>query len=234
MVVVGAATGWFIRKQRERSLRLLFDLGVFCVGPLAMVTYALRAPDPLHQSPLAVITCFMAIVGFSSWNFVAFRSACIAGLVLLLLLISQGLLRDLPSDGCLTCGKFQRVMNAWTAECDGLIPPGTRSIFVGETTNRVGPEEIEILYVPRPDIRPATKYISVEDTMGFNCSYRSRIVTELMRAPRPMIAFMHLNPAEPDLPGCGQFQTYLETAPSRDLGTCKFRNLKIRARLYMK
>jgi hypothetical protein len=238
LALAGVITVLRSRKHIGVASLSFFELGVLCAGPVALVPYAFGRADAWHFYPLTFVTCAAAIVAMFLSDSRFFRVACAVSLVLLLAPVSQGLaaIGRRSSDG-LSCGHFQRELDATTAQCTGLIPPGMRSIFVGQASYRRYILNWPILYLARTDLRPATRFITDEPGLQNSCAYGSRIAADLMMAPRPMVAFLDTVPmAEPNLTktmeSCGWIERILQEAPSRDLGMCQFSGHVIRARLY--
>jgi hypothetical protein len=240
LVVAGVITMLRSRKHIGVTSLSFFELGVLCAGPVALVPYAFGRADAWHFYPLTFVTCAAAMVAMFLSESRLFRVACAVGLVLSMLPVLQKLkaIGGQFSDGLSRCGHFERELDAKTAECTGLIPPGTRSIFVGQASYRRFILNWPILYLARADLRPATRFISDEPGVQNSCAYGSRIAADLMMAPRPMVAFLDMDPMGPEpnltmtMQSCGWIERTLQEAPGRDLGTCQFIGHSIRARLY--
>ena len=81
----------------------------------------------------------------------------------------------------------------------------------------------------RPDLRPATPFISDEPGVQNSCTLGSRIATDLIRAPRPLILVLDTQPYSPEpnltrtMTSCGKIEAAIAAMPAVVLGTCQVR-----------
>ncbi len=238
LILAGALASWRNRRKVGKGLTRLIELGVLCAGPISILPYAFGRADSSHFLPLTLITGAAMIVAILLWNGRENRVACLLGLLILALPLTGPLVETIRSLGIPICGQFQRVLEGTTADCTRLIPPGTRSLFVGQVSYQRFIVNWPILYLARADLPPATPFISDEPGVQNTCAYGAQIAANLAKAPRPTVAFLDTEPMDPEpnltrtMQNCGRIEDALRSFPARELGLCRFRGRPIRAVLY--
>src|SRR5262249_29828438 len=84
-----------------------------------------------------------------------------------------------------------------------------------------------ILYLMRPDLRPATPFISDNLGVQSSCALGSRVATDLILAPRPLVIVLDTEPwstesnLSPERTSCGKIEAIMAAMPAVVLGTCR-------------
>jgi hypothetical protein len=240
MVFAGGVTIWSTRQSKNVLARTV-ELGVLLIGPLSVLPYVLGRSDAYHFFPLTVLTFGATSVGILLWPCCISRVGCTIALALLLLPLQQELKPYIrQSLHAPLCGRLQQKLVQSTADCINLIPSGTRSLFVGQASYDRYILNLPILYLARPDLRPATPFISDEPGIQNDCRYGAQIARSLVIAPKPMVAFLSTDPMGPEpnrtrtMRSCGSIERFLASSPNESLGTCRVDNFNVRAIFYFK
>jgi hypothetical protein len=99
-------------------------------------------------------------------------------------------------------------------------------MFLGQTSYDGYPENYPILYLMRPDLRPATRFISDEKGVQSSCALGSRIAADLVRASRPLVVVLDTKPWTTGdnldhKTSCGKIEATIAALPAVTLGTCR-------------
>ena len=196
-------------------------------GPLALLPYSVNRADPVHFLPLTAMLLVSLLAAAAMYGSATSRWLITATLGIVLapsagLLAKQAVLQQVPING----GVFTADLKRLTTECSSLIPTDSQSLFVGQKSYKGYVTNIPLLYVAKPDLRPATRFISDEPGVQNTCRYGSRVASELQRAPRPMAVVLDESPwsLEPNLSAkmasCGRIESELASELPAPLGTC--------------
>ena len=112
------------------------------------------------------------------------------------------------------------------------------SIFVGRKSYEKYLWNNASLYLTRPDLKPASSYITEEPGIQNVCKFQNIIVDELNVSPKPMIVTLELHEEKPEnkattnMKSCGLIERYLEYESYRLIGYCRSDNKDYEIRLY--
>ena len=116
-----------------------------------------------------------------------------------------------------------------TAPCTDLFPPDARSLFLGQVSyDEPFLGAYPVLYLMRPDLRPATPFISDELGVQNSCALGSRIAADLIRTRRPLVVVLNtktfsdpINNPTRNVTSCGKIEAIMASMPAITLGTCR-------------
>ena len=239
LLVAGGKAYWTARQTRSGSAGL-GELFVLSSAPISLLPYAFGRADYNHFLPLMLMLAGALGIAAIIWKETVSRTLCVLGL----LVVAWPLLRPVKNIPLLlaerpVCTKFERVLAQSTDDCISLIPSGTRSLFVGQQSYDRFLVNFPILYLVRPDLRPATRFISDEPGLQTRCDRGEEIAADLARTPRPLILFLDLHQSdEPNLTrnmqSCGRIERTIQSFPTVDLGTCRLHGHTMRVLLHAK
>jgi hypothetical protein len=112
------------------------------------------------------------------------------------------------------------------------------SIFVGRYDYNSFIINTPMLYFLRPELPPATRYISDEPGLQNDCGYGKEIAEELDQAAKPMLALLEILPQNPEpnktttMVFCKKIEDFLASESSRLLGKCESYGTWFDVRIY--
>jgi len=116
-----------------------------------------------------------------------------------------------------------------TAGCTDLFPLDAHSLFLGQVSyDEPFRGTFPVLYLMRPDLRPATPFIFDARAVQNSCTLGSHIAADLIRAPRPLVVVLDtkafsgpINNPTRTMTSCGKIEAVMATMPAVALGTCR-------------
>lgn len=213
----------FVQKRKH-----IIDLFLL-LSPVIFLPYATGRADWPHALPLLSLIVLVYIC--SSLQNVILKTGL--GIVLLLYLVKLLLPNTIEH-----VSAYKEVSQRIQA-CSTLVSQTqAKSIFVGRDQYDHYIFNTAALYLARPDLQPATPYISDEPGLQNSCLYGERIGQQLLGASKPMLSFIEQGeqPAEPNatrnMRSCGKIEEVVHTMPYDLIGTCEAYDQVFDVRLY--
>ena len=220
LIALAALLAYGKALARPRYIHLL-EGGALLIPCVALLPYTFSAANNLvHFLPLSVLVMVMSLIALTLWRSPASRRLLLIALGVVALPILSIALHDAP--GIVPQADIHlRKARELTAGCTDLFPPDARSIFLG-------PGNYPVLYLMRPNLRPATPFINDDLGVQSSCALGSRIATDLMRAPRPLVVVRDTKPWSAENitheTSCGRIEAVMAIMPATSLGTCQLAN----------
>jgi hypothetical protein len=226
LIAVAGLLAWVETRARSGLIYLLE--GVALLAPCAaLLPYTFTRADFFHVLPLTVLVTMMSLVALILWTSRAARWPLLLALALAAMPSLRIAVRYVASTrGTLQADIQLRHSHELTVGCTELFPPDARSLFIGQVSYKRFIANMPIFYLMRPDLRPATPFISDEPGVQNSCDLGSEIAADLIRATRPLVLVLDTEPwdAEPNLTltmtSCGKIEDAMATMPALVLGTC--------------
>jgi hypothetical protein len=228
MALIALAGTWDYAKTRAGSGAIhLFKGGALLVPCVALLPYAFGRADESHLLPLNLLVIVTSMVAFTFWPYRAGRWLLLTAMVMN---VEPSLHTGIPA---VSAGSVRQAdlylerVHRLTASCTDLIPSDARSLYVGQASYERFLVNLPVLYLMRPNLRPATPFISDEPGVQNTCEFGSRIAGDLQRAPRPLVLALDakLWRTEANLTGtmksCGKIEAAIASMPTKVLGTCQ-------------
>lgn len=213
----------FIQKRKH-----IFD-AFLLLSPVIFLPYATGRADWPHALPLLSLIVLVYIC--SSLQNVLLK----IGIGIMLLLYLVKLLLPNTTEHA----SAYQVVNQQIQACASLVSQTqAKSLFVGRDQYDHYIYNTAALYLARPDLQPASPYISDEPGLQNSCLYGERISQQLLHAPKPMLSFIEQGeqPAEPNatrnMRSCGKIEEVVHTMPYVLIGTCEAYDQAFDVRLY--
>ena len=226
LIVAAAWVDWYRTRAKDRFTGWL-KCGALLAPCAALLPFALGRADEPHLAPLTSAVMIASVAAIAVW-----RSRVSRWLSVVAFLLTVGpSLKQLPqvvsAEGIqkpdVNLERFHRL----TEECTGMFPNDARSLFVGQASYERYITNAPILYLMRPELRPATPFISDEPGVQNSCGLGSRIAGDLVRAPRPLVLVLDTELQEPEpnltrtMRSCGKIEAAIAAMPAAELGTCR-------------
>jgi len=214
-LVYVALLGWILCAvlAEKKNIR---DVVVLCI-PFIFLPYATGRADWSHALPLFSSVLFVTLYVKTKQRYIHHVTLGMLVLFFLRILLPQHIWEP----------QAQSNMYTHIAECAQRVQTyNAQSLFVGREQYNRYIINVASLYFTRPDLRPATPYVSDEPGLQSSCIYGERIQQDLVRTPKPMLSFIELGeqPLEPNatqtLRSCGHIERFLSTSPYTSLGQC--------------
>ncbi len=220
---------------RRRSPEL-FPYALALTAPLAVLPYAIGRADWEHALPLALAIMLAITLVSQTWRLQVLR-----WVTLLFVVAPLSSLLTFRSSSALPWqwNKAEKNISVRLGECQTLLSSATaESMFVGRVSYTSFVINTPLLYLARPDLLPATRFISDEPNLQNSCEYGRRIADDLERAPKPMLAILEEKPQKPEanstsfMLSCGSIEAFLAEKPFTTIGTCKAAEKDFTIRIY--
>ena len=225
-LIVVTATWDYVKTKAGGAVYFLKG-GTLLAPCVALIPYAFGRADESHLLPLNVLVILTSLVAFTVWPNRAGRWILAAAI---LLNIEPSLHTGVPkvtADSAKQADIHLERLHRLTSSCTDLIPSDARSLYVGQASYDRFIVNSPILYLMRLDLQPASPFISDEPGIQNTCDFGSRIATDLMRAPRPLVLALDTKPwrAEPNLTksmtNCGAIEAAIAKMPATAIGSCR-------------
>jgi hypothetical protein len=228
ITLIMLAATWDYAKTRPGNGAIYLLKGGALLAPcVALIPYAFGRADEVHLLPLNVLVILTSVVALALWPN---RTGRWLLLIAIVLNVEPSLRTGIPAvtaNSAKQADIHLKRVHRLTASCTSLFPSDARSLYVGQASYDRFILNSPILYLMRPDLRPASPFISDEPGIQNSCEFGSRIAAELIRAPRPLVLALDtkLWPAEPNLTGsmanCGEIEAAIARMPATVAGTCR-------------
>jgi hypothetical protein len=213
----------FIQKRKHISDYFLI------LSPLVFLPYAMGRADWPHALPLLSLVVLVFIYA-QFQNKLMQASIGFVLLVYIVKLLSPNIGEHVSA---------LQVVDQHIQACQSIVKnTQANSIFVGRDHYDHYIYNTAALYLTRPDLQPATPYISDEPGLQNSCIYGERIRQQLLGASKPMFAFIELGdqPAEPNatqyMRSCGSIERAVQEMPHILIGSCEAYDQVFDVRLY--
>ena len=205
----------------------VLEWGALLAPCVALLPYTFTRADFFHFIPLTILLMVMIPAAFALWPL---RSSVVP-LVIALFITSVPCL-DLGLKSVLAYGMPREDLHmaktrADTIGCTHLFPPNARSLFVGQVSYARYLFNFPVVYLMRPDLRPATPFISDEPGIQNSCRFGAVIASDLVRAPRPLVLVLDSEPWSPEanltrtMTSCGKIEGAVASMAPVFLGACQ-------------
>jgi hypothetical protein len=228
MVLIAlAATLDYVKTRSGSGFVYLLKGGALFVLCVALLPFAFGRADYDHLVPLTMLVIVTGMVAFTLWPYRLAR-----WLLLMVLAVNawpwlHTALRTVSTGNMPQSDSHLARVHKLTAGCTDMFPHDARSLFVGQASYNRFIVNSPVFYLMRPDLRPATPFISDEPGVQNSCTLGSRIAADLIHAPRPLVLVLDTNPylQEPNLTrtmtSCGKIEAAIAAMPADVLGTCQ-------------
>ena len=222
-----AASLDYLKTRAGSAFVYLLKCGALLAPCIALLPYAFGRADDYHMLPLTMLVVVIGMAAFALWPYRVSR-----WLLLLVLLLNaksylHQTLRMASTAGMPQPDPQLQQLHKLTAGCTHLFPADARSLFVGQASYRRFIRNSPVFYLLRPDLRPATPFISDEPGVQNSCTLGSRIAADLLRAPRPLVLVLDTEPSAPEpnltrtMTSCGKIEAAIASMPAVELGACQ-------------
>jgi glycosyltransferase involved in cell wall biosynthesis len=216
------------RVKTRAGLVYFLEGGTLLVPCVALLPYTFTRANFFHFLPLSVLLIVTCLTAFTLWRSPAARWALLIALGITATPTLSIALHYVVSTGVVPQADIHlQKTRELTAGCTDLFPTDARSLFVGQVSYERFLANLPVLYLSRPDLRPATPFISDEPGVQNSCALGSRIAADLTRARRPLVVVLDTKPWNPEdnltrvMTSCGKIEAAIATLPAVELGTCR-------------
>jgi hypothetical protein len=224
-----AASLDYVKSRPGFRLAYLLKGGALLAPCVILLPYTFTRADGSHFVPFSMLVMVTSMAAFTIWRHRAARSVLLIVLVMTAVPYLYAALRGVFEGSVQKVDIHLQRVHKLTAECSSIFPRDARSLFVGQISYNRFIINSPIFYLIRPDLRPATPFISDEPGVQNSCTLGSRIATDLIRAPRPLILVLDTQPYSPEpnltrtMTSCGKIEAAIAAMPAVVLGTCQVR-----------
>lgn len=217
----------YLKSREGRGLEVLLK-GLVLIAPcVALMPYAFGRADEVHLLPL---TTLVIVTSLTAIAILPSRAARWLLLTAIVINVDPSLHTGIPT---ISAGSVERAdlhlerLHKLTAECTGMFPRDARSLYVGQASYERFLMNTPVLYLMRPDLRPATPFISDEPGLQNSCIFGSRIAEDLARVPRPLVLVLDTDPGQMEsnltstMTSCGKIEAAIASMHAMELGTCQ-------------
>jgi hypothetical protein len=194
--------------------------------PATFFPYAVGRADPVHAIPLLLAVSYVTLILIQRYRMPLQR----IGYVLILLSLFPFLRYLTPSSFLPQIGLVEKDFLQEHLDCRVAIQDiKAKSLFIGRTQYDRYIYNNASLYMLRPDLIPATRFISDEPGLQNSCHFGEQILVELQQSSKPMLALLDISAAPNEasernksatMKSCGQIEYFLSTQPSIYQGFC--------------
>jgi hypothetical protein len=217
-----------VKARAKPGLVYLLEGGALLAPCVALLPYTFSSDDLPHFLPLSVLVIVTSLTALTLWPSLAARWLLLIAMgVVAKPTLSIALQRVVLSGVVPQADIHLQKTRELTAGCTDLFPLGARSLFLGQVSYNGHPGNYPILYLMRPDLRPATPFISDNLGVQSSCTFGSRIASDLILAPRPLVIVLDTKPwstesnLTPERTSCGKIEAIMATMPAVELGSCQ-------------
>lgn len=217
-----------VKTRAKPRFVYLLEGGALLAPCVALLPYTFSSDDLPHFLPLSVLVIVTSLTALTLWPPMAPRWLLLIALgIAAEPTLSIALHKVVLSGGVPPADIHLQKTRELTAGCTDLFPLDARSLFLGQTSYNGLPGNYPVLYLMRPDLRPATPFISDNVGVQNSCALGSHIASDLVLAPRPLVLVIDTKPwgteniLAPERTSCGKIEAVMAAMPAVALGTCR-------------
>lgn len=228
MLIALAALLACVNSRARHKFVYLLEGGALLFPCIALLPYAFGSDNFSHFLPLSVLVIMSSLIALTLWPPRAPQWLLVAALGLAASpTLSLAFQRLVHIGGIPQADVHLEETRRATSACTDLFPPDAVSLFLGQISYDGFPSNYPVLYLMRPDLRPATPFISDERGVQSSCAFGSRIAADLKQAPRPLVIVLDTTPwnrkkyLTRGRHSCGKIEAVLATMSGITLGACR-------------
>ena len=201
--------------------------GVLIAPCLALVPYAMGRADSDHFLPLSMMGMVALLAAFALRPGRGVRALLLVVLAINATPALTGLISLAPVAGIQPPDRELSRLHQATEACTRLFPEDARSLFVGQSSYDHFLINTPGFYLMRPDLQPATPFLSDEPGAQNTCELGSRVAADLAKAPRPTVLVLDTATQgwEANLTrtmtNCGRVEAAIASMHAQALGSCQ-------------